>query len=176
MLWLAIGFSVAGVVLSAFAAQWVPALRALGLSDAAAVTAGMLMGPAQVAVRLIDLFFGVRRHPLNMAILSVALLALALAALLVLPAGLPAAMVFATLYGLAGGLTSIVRGTVPLALFGPDGYGARLGVLAGLRLSTGAVAPFALSVALVGLGAGVTVGVAFGLALVALAALTRVPR
>ncbi len=176
MLWLAIGFSVAGVVLSAFAAQWVPALRALGLTDAAAVTAGMLMGPAQVAVRVIDLFYGVKRHPLSMAVLSVGLLALALGVLLVLPSGLIAAMVFAVLFGLAGGLTSIVRGTVPLALFGADGYGARLGVLAGLRLSTGALAPFAMSVALVWLGAGVTLAIACGLALIAVASLLQVPR
>jgi MFS family permease len=176
MIWLGLGFSLAGAVLSAIAAQWVPVLQAYGLNTAAAVTAGAMMGPAQVGVRLVDLFFGVRRHPLTMAILSAGLLAGALVMLLILPVGLPGAMVFAVLYGLSGGLSSIVRGTVPLALFGADGYAARLGVLAGLRLTSGALAPFALALALSGLGASVAVAVACGVAMLAVAALVRVPR
>ncbi len=118
MVWLAAGFSLAAVVLSALAAQWVPALMALGLSSTAAVAAGVLMGPAQVGVRVIDLYFGVRHHPMTMALLSTGLLAAALLVLVALPAGTLTAMIFATLYGLSGGLTSIVRVTVPLALFG----------------------------------------------------------
>ncbi len=176
MFWLAIGFSLGGVVLAAMTVQWVLVLQATGLSAAAAVTAGMLLGPAQVGVRLLDLVFGVRQHPMTMALLSAGLLALSLALLLVMPTSLAGAMIFATVFGLASGLTSIVRGTVPLALFGAEGYAGRLGVLAGLRLASGAVAPFALSLALAGLGAGVTVCVAFGVALAALIALAMVPR
>jgi MFS family permease len=176
MLWLAVGFSLAGVVLSAVTVQWVLVLQATGLSDTAAVAAGTLLGPAQVGVRVIDLMFGVRRHPMTMALVSAGLLALALGLLLAMPATLTGAMVFAVVFGLASGLTSIVRGTVPLALFGADGYAARLGVLAGLRLATSAVAPFALSVALTSLGAGITISVSFGVALAALLALTLVPR
>jgi hypothetical protein len=176
MLWLAVGFSLAGVVLSALTVQWVLVLQATGLSDTAAVAAGTLLGPAQVGVRVIDLMFGVRRHPMTMALISAGLLVLALGLLLAMPATLAGAMVFAVVFGLASGLTSIVRGTVPLALFGADGYAARLGVLAGLRLATSAVAPFALSVALATLGAGITISVSFGVALAALLALTLVPR
>ncbi len=176
MLWLAIGFSLAGAVMSAFSAQWVPALRAVGLTDAAAVAAGALMGPAQVGVRLLDLFFGVRRHPMGMAILSAGFLALALVILMVMPAGLPGAMVFAVFFGLSGGLTSIVRGAVPLTLFGAVGYAARLGRLAGWRLATSAVAPFALSLSLSVLGADTTLALSAGLVMVAIAALWRVPR
>jgi MFS family permease len=176
MLWLAIGFSLFGVVMSAFSAQWVPALRAVGLTEAAAVAAGTLMGPAQVGVRLLDLFFGVRRHPMGMAILSAGFLAVALAILLVMPVGLHGAMAFAVFFGLSSGLTSIVRGTVPLCLFGAAGYAARLGKLAGWRLGTGAVAPFGLSLALAALGADATLALACGLVVVAMLALWRVPR
>lgn len=176
MVWLAIGFSLAGMVLSAVAAQWVPVLMALGLSRDAAVAAGVVMGPAQVAVRLVDLFFGVRRHPLSVAILSVGLLALSFALLMALPLGPVVAALFAFSFGMASGLTSIVRGTVPLALFGTRGFGARLGTLAGLRLMTGAAAPFLLSLALAGLGAGATVALCAGLSLAAMLALWRVPR
>ncbi|MGL6210611.1 MAG: MFS transporter [Paracoccaceae bacterium] len=176
MLWLAIGFSLAGIVFSALTVQWVPLLQATGLTTAAAVAAGTLLGPAQVGVRVIDLFFGVKKHPMTMALLSVGLLTTALALLIVLPTGLWAAMVFATVFGLASGLTSIVRGTVPLTLFGAAGYAARLGVLAGFRLATSALAPFALSLALVGLGASVTLALSFGVAVAAMLALAMVPR
>jgi len=176
MLWLAIGFSLGGIVLSALGAQWVPTLHALGLTEAAAVAAGTLMGPAQVAVRLLDLFFGVLRHPLGFAILSGAALALAFVVLLVAPVGLPAAMVFAALFGVASGSASIVRGTVPLCLFGTEGYAARLGTLAGWRLATSAAAPFALSLSLAGLGANVTLALACGIAAGSALALTQVPR
>ncbi len=176
MIRLAIGFSLAGVVLSALAAQWVPALAAMGLSPADAVTAGVLMGPAQVGVRLIDLAFGVRRHPLTMAILSTGFLTAALAVLLISPPGLMAAMVFATLFGLAGGLTSIVRGTVPLALFGADGYAARLGLLAASRMVSGALAPVAMAFALGLWDARAALALAMILSLAAGIALWRVPR
>ncbi len=176
MVWLAIGFSLAGMVLSAVAAQWVPVLMALGLSRDAAVAAGVVMGPSQVAVRLVDLFFGVRTHPLSVAILSVGLVMLAFVLLLALPLGPVLAALFSFSFGMASGLTSIVRGTVPLALFGAQGFGARLGTLAGLRLLTGAAAPFLLSLALAGLGAGATVALCAGLSLAAMLALWRVPR
>jgi MFS family permease len=176
MLWLAIGFSLAGMVLSAVAAQWVPVLMALGLSRDAAVAAGVVMGPSQVAVRLVDLVFGVRTHPLSAAILSVGLVLLAFVLLMVLPPGPAVAGLFAFCFGMASGLTSIVRGTVPLALFGAQGFGARLGTLAGLRLLTGAAAPFLLSLALAGLGARATVALCAGLSLAAMLALWRVPK
>ncbi|MFM2388864.1 MAG: hypothetical protein RLZZ437_419 [Pseudomonadota bacterium] len=176
MFWLAIGFSLAGVVLGALTVQWVPLLQATGLSAAAAVTAGALLGPAQVGVRIIDLFFGVRRHPMTMALVSAGLLVTSLGLLIVMPTGLVGAMLFACVFGLSSGLTSIVRGTVPLALFGATGYAARLGVLAGLRLASSALAPFALALALTHLGAGLTISLTFGVALAAFLALTQVPR
>ncbi len=176
MIWLAIGFALGGAVFSALTAQWVPALGALGLTDAAAVTAGLFLGPAQVAIRIVDLTFGVRRHPLSMAMLASGLLVVALAILLVLPPGLLAASLFATLFGLASGLTSIVRGTVPLALFGAEGFGARLGRLAGLRLATSALAPLGLALVLASAGAVTAFAGALAVAIAALAALTRVPR
>jgi MFS family permease len=176
MLWLAVGFALAGMVLSAVTVQWVLVLQATGLSETAAVAAGTLLGPAQVGVRVIDLFFGVRQHPMTTTLLSATLLVLSLGLLMVLPIGVAGAMVFAVVFGLASGLTSIVRGTTPLALFGAQDYAARLGVLAGLRLASSALAPFALAVAMSALGADLTITVTFGVALAALLALAMVPR
>lgn len=176
MIWLGAGFALSGVVLAAFAAQWVPVLTALGLAPAAAVAAGVVMGPAQVAVRVIDLAFGARHHPLGAAVLATSLLTLSLVILWLVPPGLPGAMAFALCFGMSSGLTSIVRGTVPLALFGAQGFGARLGTLAAVRLAAGAVAPFALSLSLAGLGGSATIALSGLVALGAVAALLRVPR
>ncbi|MBD3788537.1 MAG: hypothetical protein IE922_16545, partial [Sphingomonadales bacterium] len=49
---------------------------------------------------------------------------------------------FAAILGAGAGLSSIVRGAVPVALFGVQGLGARLGRLAGIRNLLGAAAPF----------------------------------
>lgn len=53
---------------------------------------------------------------------------------------------FAIAYGVSMGLSSIVRGTVPLQLFGPAGYGAMLGKLSAPGLAIRAVAPLAFAV------------------------------
>ena len=54
-------------------------------------------------------------------------------------------MLFVVLFGLGSGLTSIVSGTLPLELFGREGYGARLGWVSAARQFTSAFAPFALA-------------------------------
>jgi hypothetical protein len=50
------------------------------------------------------------------------------------------------MFGMANGLFTIARGTVPLALFGPVGYGLLVGRLAGPFLIMQSVAPLALAV------------------------------
>lgn len=175
MILLAIGFTAAGAVFSAMTAQWVPALMALSLDQGAAVAAGALMGPAQVGVRVVEMTFGGRYHPVVTAIISLCLLVLAVALLALAPVGLWSAMAFAVLFGLSQGLTSIVRGTVPLALFGPLGFASRLGALAGLRMTIGALAPLALAVALTLFDARLAIALTGAVAMAALLALLRLP-
>ena len=66
------------------------------------------------------------------------------------------AVAFAVLLGLSNGLVTIVRGAVPLALFGSQGFGALLGKLATPQLFMNAVAPmlFAAFIERAGLAAG----------------------
>jgi hypothetical protein len=53
--------------------------------------------------------------------------------------GAPLAIPFVLLHGGGNGLLTIARGTLPLALFGPAGYGLRTGLLAApARLLQGA--------------------------------------
>lgn len=102
-------------------------LRASGASGTVAVLAATLMGPAQVAGRLLE--FGVlqRAHPLVSA--RLAMLLHPLGALLLLSLGAVAAVPLALLHGMGNGILTITKGTLPLALFGAVGYGQRQGIL-----------------------------------------------
>ncbi|MCT9000606.1 MFS transporter [Chelativorans intermedius] len=102
-------------------------LRESGAAPATAIVAAALVGPAQVAGRLLEFGFLRRFHPLLSA--RLAAVAHPLGALVILGAGAPAAMVFAALHGAGNGVLTIAKGTLPLAIFGPDGYGFRQGLL-----------------------------------------------
>jgi MFS family permease len=128
MVVLACVFAASWFVATAMAAHLPRLLEALGATPARAVAAAALVGPAQVGARLIE--FGLLRRvsPLVSARLAAALHPVAAAFLAVL--GAPAAALFAVLHGGGNGLMTIARGTLPLALFGPAGYGLRTGLLA----------------------------------------------
>jgi MFS family permease len=138
------GFSLSGFALSAVLSQMVPMLSALGFGTTA-LAVSTLFGPAQVAVRFINLVLGSKRHPLTVTLLALALLPLGL---FIVAAAAPAesgAVAFVILVGLCSGLKSIVQGTLTLALFGSEGFGARVGLMASFRYFLGAAAPFAFA-------------------------------
>ena len=116
-------------VTSAMAAHFPGLLLAAGASAAAAITAAALLGPAQVAARLLELGAAhrFRVHPLATARLASALHPVAGLGLAILGGTPIVAAGFAVLHGAGNGLITIAKGTLPLALFGPAGYGARLG-------------------------------------------------
>ncbi len=147
----ATSFALTGAVVMAFGVHMVPILTAAGLGAQAAVVA-VLMGPAQVAIRIVDTLLFRRLHPLTVAAISASALPLATAGLLLGLPPLAAGVLFATFLGIGGGLTSIVRGSVPLALFGRTGYGAQLGRLAFLRTLAASGAPVAFAALVAGLG------------------------
>lgn len=175
MAWLVTSFCLSGFVFSAINVHWVSALEQTGVTAATAVAAGALMGPAQVGIRLLDMVIGPRVHPLMTAAIAAGLLLLALAVLMLSGASPVGVAAFAIFFGLGQGLTSIVRGTVPLALFGRAGYGARLGKIAAIRLVVTSVAPFVFAMA-VGISPWIAFGAAAALSALSLAALLFVPR
>src|SRR5262245_7749260 len=67
-------------------------------------------------------------HPMVSARLSVVLHPLG-AAVLGAFGAVAASGVFTVLHGAGSGILTIARGTVPLAMFGPENYGYRLGLL-----------------------------------------------
>ena len=122
--------------------------------------------------------FGLLRkvHPLLSARLAT-LMHPAGAALLGI-AGAPVAAVFVIFHGAGNGILTIAKGTLPLVLFGPEGYGARQGLLMVPARIAQALAPWLFGVCLDRWGAGAlwlsgTLGlVAFG-ALMALRSANR---
>ncbi len=99
----------------------------------------MIVGPSQVGARAIEMFAGSRYHPVWTMVASAVLVAVAAFMLL---SGLPNTALAIALYGAGNGIGSIARGTVPLALFGPDRYPVLMGRLAMPLLIAMAVSPF----------------------------------
>jgi MFS family permease len=153
------------VVMGALAVHLVPILEASGLAAATAVLMASFKGVAQVAGRIWDLTLARRWHPLDVGRVSIALIPLSFAVLMVGGASFSTALAFTLLFGVSNGLVTIVRGAVPLALFGPHGYGAILGILAAPYLVLAALAPaaFALAVERWGYGAGEAILLGAGL-------------
>ena len=116
-----------------------------GLEPATVVLIGTLFGPAQVAARLCEFIFARNVHPLWTARLSVGLLVAAFVLLGLAGLSTATAIAFAVMYGMANGLSTIARGTVPLALFGASGFGALIGRIARPSLVVTALAPVVLA-------------------------------
>jgi len=161
---------------TAMAAHFPRLLQAAGASLAVAVGVGALVGPAQVAGRLLELGLLRRLSPLLAA--RMAVLGHPLGVLALLTAGAGAAAPFAVLHGLGNGILTITKGTLPLALFGSQGYGARQGWLTLPSRLTTAFAPVLFGLALDRWGAAalwLTAGLGVA-AMLALLALPQPPR
>lgn len=111
-----------------------------------------LLGPAQVASRLINMRFGHNLPATILAVVSAITMPVALGTLAITAPATAGAIAFAVVFGLGSGLFSIVSSTLPLAIFGKAGFGKRLGWIGMGRLGLSALAPFALSVALGAIG------------------------
>lgn len=149
---LAFVFAATWFISTAMAAHLPRLMQAAGASLAVAVAVGALVGPAQVAGRLLEFGFLRRVHPLLSARLAALAHPIGAAALLL--AGPAVAPLFAVLHGAGNGILTIAKGTLPLVLFGPMGYGARQGWLMLPARVTQAMAPFLFGLALDRLQAG----------------------
>ncbi|MGD0103292.1 MAG: MFS transporter [Rhodopila sp.] len=125
---LACVFGASWFVSAALAAHLPRLLEAMGATPTAAVAAGALVGPAQVAARLIEFTLLRRASPMISARLATLLHPIGAALLAIF--GPIAAVPFVLLHGGGNGLLTIARGTLPLALFGAAGYGLRTGLMA----------------------------------------------
>jgi predicted MFS family arabinose efflux permease len=143
--WLATALALAAFLASALSAHMIGLLTTTGLSARDAVLVSALVGPMQVAGRIVEFTAGRRVRSLAMGTLAFGMLAGALLLLTQVRGAFVAAMVFAALYGWSNGVMTIVRGTVPGDLLGHRRFGALLGRLAQPQFIARAVAPLALT-------------------------------
>jgi hypothetical protein len=134
---------------------------------------GSLVGPAQVAARLLEFGFLRRLHPLLSA--RIATLMHPLGVLLLAVFGAPAAALFGVLHGAGNGILTIAKGTLPLVIFGPVGYGHRQGVLMAPARIAQAFAPWLFGLCLDRWGVG-ALCLSAALGIVAFGALLALPR
>ncbi len=143
---LAFAFAATWFVTGAMAAHLPALLQQAGASTATAIAAAALLGPAQVAARVLEFSLLRRLNPMTSA--RLATLGHPLGALSLALLGGPAAMVFVLLHGMGNGILTIAKGTLPLAVFGPAGFGARQGLLGAPARLLQAGAPFAFGLLL----------------------------
>ena len=165
---LAFVFAATWFVTGAMAAHMPRLLEIAGATSTAAIAAAALVGPAQVAARLVE--FGALRwmSPLVSARIAAALHPLGAGILAAF--GAPAIMAFALFHGAGNGLLTIAKGTLPLAIFGPVGYGLRSGVLAAPARAAQAASPLIFGLLIDWLGVG-ALAISSGLSIAALLAL-----
>jgi MFS family permease len=141
----AAAFAAYAFVPSGLSAHLLAIFARAGIDAATVVAIGALFGPAQVVARICEFVFARGVHPLNVARFAVGMLLAAFALLTLFGLTVAAAAAFAMMFGMANGLMTIARGAVPLALFGPAGYGHVIGRIAGPYLVMQAIAPLTLA-------------------------------
>jgi hypothetical protein len=171
MIVLGFAFAASWMVVSAMGVHLPRLLMAAGATSVQAVAAGALIGPAQVGARVLEASLLKRFHPMISARLSVVLHPIGAGILALYGAGL-ASSAFAVLHGAGSGILTIARGTLPLAMFGPENYGYRLGLLGAPSRIAMAAAPLLFGILIERYGAAVLL-FSSGLSIAALIALGR---
>lgn len=123
---LSVVLTLGAAILSMVGMHLLPLLQARGVTLAGAVALGTILGPSQVGARVIEMLGGRHYHPIWTMIGSTVLVAAGTALLYL---NLPVYAVAIVVYGAGNGIGSIARGTLPLALFGPQRYPILMGRL-----------------------------------------------
>jgi predicted MFS family arabinose efflux permease len=137
----ALVMSLNGFVFAVVTVQLVPLLEAAGLATAAAVWVASLKGFAQFGGRVVEIVFGRNLRAITVARIAIGVLPASFVLLALAGGSFQALLAFTLLMGASQGVITIVRGAVPLALFGVAGYGAVLGLIATPILVVNAVSP-----------------------------------
>jgi predicted MFS family arabinose efflux permease len=142
-----------GAIASIMSVHLLTFLQMRGVELAAAVALGALFGPAQVASRVVEMTFGSRYPPIWTLAAAKGLIG---ASVVLLLAGIPVPLLglAVMVYGAGNGVWSIARGTLPLALFGPDGNATLVGRLALFGLLAQALSPSLAAIVLDRYGPG----------------------
>jgi predicted MFS family arabinose efflux permease len=173
---LALAFSCGAFIFTGFIVHAIDVLRGLGHDPATALLLASLIGPAQVAVRVVELTFGHRYSIMSSALFAAAVLPLGLGLAWLAGGNLAVALLCLMAYGVANGLKAVLRATLPLALFGRAQFGTVMGRLALPQGIVSAAAPPVLATVMANFGAEGVLATCFVVAAVALAATIALAR
>jgi MFS family permease len=121
--------------------QFVPSQKALGVSTQTLLTAVALIGPSQVAGRLLMMTLGERIDLRVLGALTTSLVPISILVLIFAPPTLPALALFACLFGMANGVTTILRGIAPGEWLGQEHLARTMGLIGAPMLVMTALAP-----------------------------------
>jgi len=141
MILFALIMSLNGFVFGVVSVQLVPLFETAGMATATAVWIASLKAFAQFGGRVIEIVFGRNLHAFTVARFAIGALPFSLLLLLYSGGAFAPILAFTLLMGASQGVITIVRGAVPLALFGAEGYGRVLGLIATPILVVSALAP-----------------------------------
>jgi MFS family permease len=141
--WLAVAFTLNMLAFSAMGLHLLAMLQEQGFAPEKAALLAALVGPMQVAGRIVEYAFAHRVSPARTGEISLLAFPVAIAILAFAGGSTWAVVAFAILYGASNGVMTIVRGTVPSEIFGREGYGGLTGLMATPVLVARSVGPFA---------------------------------
>lgn len=141
--WISLCFVAHAGVMSAFVFHLYPLLLERGLDTAGVVSVIAVIGPAQVAGRMAVAAMAARASIGSLGGVTVVGLLAGFAALALVPATLPAMLLFSAAIGAANGVLTIVRGLIVPELLTRRGYGAINGLIAAPSHLARALAPIA---------------------------------
>lgn len=167
---LALALALNSFVFTALSAHFIPSLVLMGVVTATAVWIASIKGVFQTLGRLAELMFGQSLNPFHLAMIAMGGMPLAFLALFLFGATSAGLILFSALYGVANGLVTIVRGGVPLVLFGRHGYARVLASIATPGLIVTATAPTAYALVLDTIGPAAGFVLLFALSVIAFGA------
>ena len=146
-------FAIANLVVGVVAVHMVGLLTGAGLTTSEAIAISVLMGPMQVAGRVIEMAFLKRVHATRVGVAALSLIVVAVVVLIAVSGSGILPLLFVLAYGAGNGVLTIVRGAAPAEMYGAQGLGALLGYLSRASSYARALGP-ATYPALVALGLG----------------------
>ena len=142
----AVMFALEGFIVSSVNSTLPFMLSEIGAEQQVAILAAAILGPSQVAARL--LLVALDRYLTPMRVAAISILVHPAGVILLLIFGANAILPFVILHGIGVGLNPFIRGSLPLLFFGSESYGQRQGYVMMLSKIVSALSPTLLTLML----------------------------
>lgn len=142
----AVMFALEGFIVSSVNSTLPFMLSEVGADQQVAIFAAAILGPSQVAARL--LLVALDRYLTPMRVAAISILVHPAGVILLLVFGANAILLFVILHGIGVGLNPFIRGSLPLLFFGSESYGQRQGYVMMLSKIVSALSPTLLTLML----------------------------